>query len=191
MASESFIQHLGDHNFTSEEQWVIFNPSFNWESPTKDDDLTIIGKIVSTKNIDWQALIRVFQSIWKNDIVVSILMLKTNYFRFKLSSVTKRKKILKRRPWTFKNEWLALSPFDLKLSIDEYTFTHIRIWVRVHSIPTILMANDQVTDNIGRSLGFFVGTDTCYIDGNLVDYSCRDYYGCYKTAATMCGDRRL
>ncbi|KAK9001207.1 hypothetical protein V6N11_082995 [Hibiscus sabdariffa] len=105
-----------------------------------------------------------FQKNWKQEKLRSISILKPNHFRIQFSDETKRNEILKQGPWTFKNEWLALVPFDLKLHIDEYIYKTMNIWVRIHDIPTILIDNDQVAHQTGVSLGSIIGnvikTDT-------------------------------
>ncbi|KAK8607742.1 hypothetical protein V6N13_046350 [Hibiscus sabdariffa] len=65
MASNSFLQHLSDLEFTNEEQGVVFTPTFQWDSTTDDSNLLIIGKLVSSRAIDDLAVVRAFQGIWK------------------------------------------------------------------------------------------------------------------------------
>ncbi|KAK8489906.1 hypothetical protein V6N13_024954 [Hibiscus sabdariffa] len=52
MASNSFLQHLSDLDFTNEEQGVVFTPPFKWNSTIDDSNLLIIGKLVSSRAID-------------------------------------------------------------------------------------------------------------------------------------------
>ncbi|KAK8572572.1 hypothetical protein V6N12_028625 [Hibiscus sabdariffa] len=79
-------------------------------------------KIISSKLIDDLAVVRASQGIWKKEMVVSISILKPNYLHIKFPDEDTMNDILSRGPWTFKDEWLALTPFVPNFSIDVYTF---------------------------------------------------------------------
>ncbi|GMJ09337.1 hypothetical protein HRI_004602900 [Hibiscus trionum] len=104
MASESILHRLGDLTFTAEKQGVIFTLTVNWEVPSEDCDCSLVGKIISKKILDDNAIICAFQAIWKNEKVLSISELKPNIFMIKFSSMEKRNDILRRGSWSFKKE---------------------------------------------------------------------------------------
>ncbi|KAK8669989.1 hypothetical protein V6N13_104756 [Hibiscus sabdariffa] len=61
MAANSFFNHLQDLDFTNEEQDVVFTPSIQWGSLNEDSDLLVIAKIISSKPIDDNTVVRAFQ----------------------------------------------------------------------------------------------------------------------------------
>ncbi|KAK9024893.1 hypothetical protein V6N11_064799 [Hibiscus sabdariffa] len=63
MAANSFFNHLQDLDFTNEEQDVVFTPSIQWGSLNEDSDLLVIAKIISSKPIDDNTVVRAFQGI--------------------------------------------------------------------------------------------------------------------------------
>ncbi|KAK8533190.1 hypothetical protein V6N12_076469 [Hibiscus sabdariffa] len=146
MASNSFLQHLSDLEFTNEEQGVVFTPTFQWDSTTDDSNLLIIGKLVSSRAIDDLAVVRAFQGIWK--------------------------KI--RGPWTIKDSWLALALFNPSINIDEYSFNSMNIYVHIYSIPLVFLDDDNIAHQLGDSLGAMIGKvikiNTRWIDLNIVNY---------------------
>ncbi|KAK8669992.1 hypothetical protein V6N13_104759 [Hibiscus sabdariffa] len=108
MASNSFLHHLTDLDFTNEEQGAVFTPvgffayhvpttpTIQWDSSSEDSNLLIIGKLVTTRTIDDLAVIRAFQGIWKKEKVALISVLKPNFFRIKFSYEDSRNDILSR-----------------------------------------------------------------------------------------------
>ncbi|KAK8636196.1 hypothetical protein V6N13_004902 [Hibiscus sabdariffa] len=90
-----------------------------------------------------------------------------HFFLIKFFSKKKRNDVLRRGPWTFKKDWLALLPLDPTRSLDEILFP--LCLSRFVSIVFWLLA-----DYIGRALrscvGTVVGTNTRLNDDNIVDF---------------------
>ncbi|KAL4353915.1 hypothetical protein GQ457_06G012390 [Hibiscus cannabinus] len=174
MASNSFLNHLQDLDFTNEEQGVVFTPTIQWDASNDDSSLLINGKMISSKPIDDNAVVRAFQGIWKHDKIMSITTVKANYYRIKFPTEDIRNDILSRGPWTFKDDWLALASFNPNYNINYYTCFSMSVWVRIYGIPSILMDDDDIAHHTGNSLGAMIGTvvkvDTRRIDLNMVDY---------------------
>ncbi|KAK8697857.1 hypothetical protein V6N13_113992 [Hibiscus sabdariffa] len=171
MAANSFLNHLQDLDFTNEEQDMVFTPTIQWDSSNEDSDLLVIAKMISFKPIDDNAVVRDFQGIWKKENVLSITIVKPNYFRIKFPTEDIKNDILSWGLWTLKDEWLALAAFKPNYNIDEYTFFSINMWVRIYGIPSIHMDNDDTAHHTRNSLGAMIGkVDTSRIDFNMVDY---------------------
>ncbi|KAL4346486.1 hypothetical protein GQ457_17G008960 [Hibiscus cannabinus] len=104
----------------------------------------------------------------------NISTLRANYFQIKFPNEETRKDILAKGPWTFKDKWLAIVAFNPSYNLEDYTFTTMNILVRIHSVPSILMEDDNFAHQIGESLGAMIGkvvkVDTRQIDLNMVDY---------------------
>ncbi|KAL4272465.1 hypothetical protein GQ457_13G015830 [Hibiscus cannabinus] len=132
------------------------------------------SKLISSNPIDDNAVVRAFQGIWKNDKIVHITSLNPRYYRIKFPTEDIRNDILARGPWTFKGDWLALAASNPDNSIDDYTFFTMNVWIRIYSIPSVLMEDDDTANHIGNSLGNMIGVvvkvDTRCIDLNMVDY---------------------
>ncbi|KAK8507020.1 hypothetical protein V6N13_024940 [Hibiscus sabdariffa] len=121
MTSNTYLNQFKDLDFTNEEQGSIFTPSLLWDTLTIDPIVLIIGKLFATKDVDNQTLIRAYTNIWKKDKLNSISLIR--------ESASKRTEILNRGLWLFKDDWLALAPFDLNLNIQDYSFNTMNIWV--------------------------------------------------------------
>ncbi|KAK8544860.1 hypothetical protein V6N13_057103 [Hibiscus sabdariffa] len=87
---------------------------------------------------------------------------------------SKCQEILNRGPWLFKDDWLAFSPFDHTLNVQDQIFNAMNVWVRIHDIPSTLLESDLMAIKTRSSLGSLIGivtkTDTRRIDGNMTSY---------------------
>ncbi|KAK8534622.1 hypothetical protein V6N12_057266 [Hibiscus sabdariffa] len=70
-----------------------------------------------------------------------------------------RLSILRRSPWLFDGEPIIAAPFDSSLSLNEYDFTKILYWVRIHELPMNMMTMDMAS-TIGSQFGKLVVVDT-------------------------------
>ncbi|KAK8505725.1 hypothetical protein V6N12_024708 [Hibiscus sabdariffa] len=176
MASYLAQSHLGTIDLTQEEQSSIFTPSVAWDTSSIDPSVLLIGKLFATKEIDNQKFIHAFTFIWKMDQLISISPICANFFRIHFEIESKCYEILNRGPWLFKDDWLALAPFDLSSNVQDQTFNALNLLVRVHDLPSVLMESDSMEIKIGSSLGSLIGTvtktDTKCIDGNDSNKKC-------------------
>ncbi|KAK8609288.1 hypothetical protein V6N13_061737 [Hibiscus sabdariffa] len=160
MASYLAQSHLGTIDLTQEEQSSIFTPSVAWDTSSIDPSVLLIGKLFATKEIDNQKFIHAFTFIWKMDQLISISPICANFFRIHFEIESKCYEILNRGPWLFKDDWLALAPFDLSSNVQDQTFNALNLLVRVHDLPSVLMESDSMEIKIGSSLGSLIGTVT-------------------------------
>ncbi|KAL4387922.1 hypothetical protein GQ457_09G021670 [Hibiscus cannabinus] len=169
MSTDSLLHHFDDIRFTAEEQDVVY-ASLNYVVvPADDPRLSLVGRVITNHFVEGATLIRVFRAVWKHDKVLFITELRPNFFLIRLVSESVRAYILKRGPWVFNKDWFAILSLDHMLSIDEYYFTRMVIWVCILRVLIGLIA-----ESLGRSLGACIGTvvgiDTCVIDGNMGEF---------------------
>ncbi|KAL4298004.1 hypothetical protein GQ457_12G011830 [Hibiscus cannabinus] len=120
-----------------------------------DTNFSIVGRVFTTAEVDGATLIPV------------------------------RADIFKRGPWVFNNDWFALIPLNPMLSIDEYHFNRMVIWVRILLVPIGLM-NEVLGRSLGACIGIVVGTDTRVIDGNMGEFLRVHISIDVKTIETVC-----
>ncbi|KAL4362020.1 hypothetical protein GQ457_04G020440 [Hibiscus cannabinus] len=169
MSPDSLLHQFDDMKFTTEEKDVVF-ASANIVAISEDDlRLSLVGRVITSHSVDGATLIRVFRAVWKPTKVISITELRSNFFMIRLTSEDVRMDILKRGPWVFNDDWFAILPLNPMLSIDEYFFTKMIIWVRIMCIPIGLMS-ESLCRSLGACISSVVGTDTCIIDGNMREF---------------------
>ncbi|KAL4311685.1 hypothetical protein GQ457_01G016240 [Hibiscus cannabinus] len=169
MAPDSLLHQFDDLKFTVEEQDVVFANTTIVVIPEEDPRLSLVGRVITTHEVDGANLIRVFRTIWKPTKVLSITELQSNFLLNRLASEEVRSDILKRGPWVFNDDWFAILPLNPLFSIDEYFFTKMVIWVRILRVPIGLMF-ESLGRSLGACIGSVVGTDTRIIDGNMGEF---------------------
>ncbi|KAK8584110.1 hypothetical protein V6N12_068360 [Hibiscus sabdariffa] len=111
MASNTPFTPLTNLDLTTEEKSSIFIPTVDWDIPTVDPAVLLIGKLFATKKIDNQIFLRAYSNIWKEDNLLSISHIGENLYRIHFDNAAKCTEILNRGPWLFKNEWFSLAHF--------------------------------------------------------------------------------
>ncbi|KAL4279430.1 hypothetical protein GQ457_03G025000 [Hibiscus cannabinus] len=169
MSTDELLHHFNDLRFTVEEQYVVYATPVGSDIAADDTDFSIVGCVFTTAKVDGATLIRVFRAVWKHAKALSITELRPNFFLIRLVSEAVRADIFKRGPWVFNNDWFALLPLNPMLSIDEYHFNRMVIWVRILRVPIGLM-NEVLGRSLGACIGMVVGTDTRVIDRNMGEF---------------------
>ncbi|KAK9037415.1 hypothetical protein V6N11_022326 [Hibiscus sabdariffa] len=101
-------------------------------------------------------------------------LLSTKYLplkRIQFDSASKCTEILNRGAWLFKDDWLALAPFDPALNAQDHAFNIMNVWVRIHDIPYMLMDSDSMAIQTGSSLGSLIGTKLANLGKEIIEES--------------------
>lgn len=61
---------------------------------------------------------------------------------FSFPSVQCRDKILQQGPWNIKGSLLVLKPWDVNATLQEISFTTMRLWLQIHRLPLGLMTRE-------------------------------------------------
>ncbi|KAL4298098.1 hypothetical protein GQ457_12G013510 [Hibiscus cannabinus] len=160
------LSALDNLNFTAEEAEAVVSDS----SPEDEDSGSwLVGSVVSSKPIDGDSVIRVFQSVWKSKNVQEIVELRSNFFLIKPSTVDARSMIFKRRPWMYHEQFFSIKPYNPILTIEDYDFQLMTIWIRVYRLPLRAM-NREMGLRLGSSVGKALGVDHRIEGGNMGEF---------------------
>ncbi|KAK8690928.1 hypothetical protein V6N13_074453 [Hibiscus sabdariffa] len=174
MASNTSFTPFIDLDLTAEEQSFIFTPNVDWDIPTIDPAVLLIGKLFATKEIDNQLFLRAYFIIWKKDNLLSISHIGEKLYCIHFDNAAKCTEILNRGPRLFKSDWFALAHFNPTLGIQDHVFNTMNVWFHIHDLPTILMDFYSMAIKTGSFLGSLIGNvtkiDTMCIDGNMTTY---------------------
>ncbi|KAK9046010.1 hypothetical protein V6N11_051913 [Hibiscus sabdariffa] len=169
MASNTSFTPFIDLDLTAEEQSFIFTPNVDWDIPTIDPAVLLIGKLFATKEIDNQLFLRAYFIIWKKDNLLSISHIGEKLYCIHFDNAAKCTEILNRGPRLFKSDWFALAHFNPTLGIQDHVFNTMNVWFHIHDLPTILMDFYSMAIKTGSFLGSLIGNvtkiDTMCIDG--------------------------
>ncbi|KAK8628096.1 hypothetical protein V6N13_063808 [Hibiscus sabdariffa] len=98
-----------------------------------------------------------------------ILPLKHGVFLFKFPGEQQCLSILRLSLWLFDGEPIIMLSFRHSLSVNEYDFTKILYWVRIHELPMNVITMDMAS-TIGSHFGKLVVVDTRHTHGNLGEF---------------------
>lgn len=121
-------------------------------------DLTLIGKILSAKVINFTAINVILSSSWNLGNNVRISMLEQNMISCHFSYAEDRDRILAKGPWAVKGAVLNLQKWPPHLPLEEIDFSTCIFWVQVHGLPLNKM-NELNARKIGRFIGHFIQAD--------------------------------
>ncbi|KAE8681243.1 hypothetical protein F3Y22_tig00111332pilonHSYRG00015 [Hibiscus syriacus] len=157
----------------------------------------IVARIIGYKKVESEAVLRVFRSIWGHSRLADASILKENMFLFKFKTISDKLAIMKRTPWSFEGMLLAIVHFDPKLSLEEFDFRPLAVWVRICELPLGFM-KIETAEKIGNRIGKIIATDTRPSDGRMGDFlrvrveidSSKPLRRCVKMGVCANGDSR-
>ncbi|XP_028070128.1 uncharacterized protein LOC114272601, partial [Camellia sinensis] len=99
-----------------------------------NSSLCVIGKILTSKALNKQAVYRILQGAWKTRAVVSITSWPDNVYLFKFGDEEDRALILRTAPWSVMGNLLVLQPLQIGKAISVVDFTYAPLWVQVRGL---------------------------------------------------------
>ncbi|XP_039033201.1 uncharacterized protein LOC120169045 [Hibiscus syriacus] len=99
----------------------------------------------------------------------SIILSKAKLLLIQVSSVEEKVAVLERTPWSFGADFLAIKDFETHLSLDEYDFSMLAIWLRIYNVPLGWM-NREIGEELGNALGKLLAVDLREGEGRLGDF---------------------
>ncbi|KAE8660670.1 hypothetical protein F3Y22_tig00116951pilonHSYRG00632 [Hibiscus syriacus] len=180
-----------------EESEDISPPRMANEDDEMEMDKWIVARIIGYKKVESEAVLRVFRSIWGHSRLEDASILKENMFLFKFKTISDKLAIMKRTPWSFEGMLLAIAHFDPKLSLEEFDFRLLAVWVRICELPLGFM-KIETAEKIGNRIGKIIATDTRPGDGRMGDFlrvrveidSSKPLRRCVKMGVCANGDSR-
>ncbi|KAE8691237.1 hypothetical protein F3Y22_tig00110890pilonHSYRG00156 [Hibiscus syriacus] len=96
-------------------------------------------------------------------------ILRENMFLFKFKTLNDKLTIMRRTPWSFNGTLLALVHYDLTLSLEEFDFAPLAVWVSIHELPLGLMRKATAIKN-GNKIGQTIAIDIRLEEGRMKDF---------------------
>ncbi|KAE8736154.1 hypothetical protein F3Y22_tig00000132pilonHSYRG00024 [Hibiscus syriacus] len=136
--SEEVAELMKHLNFTEEESEDISPPRLATEDDDVEMDKWIVARIIGYKKVESEAF----------------------------KTISDKLAIMKRTPWSFEGMLLAIVHFDPKLSLEEFDFRPLAVWVRIFELPLGFM-KIETAEKIGNRIGKIIATDTRPGDGRM------------------------
>jgi hypothetical protein len=127
-------------------------------APTPLNTLSLVGKIVSTRNFIHTVIKDIVDKAWKPSLPIQVQRVDRNTFLFTFGHEVDRQLAYNRRPWTIKGAHLILKTWTPDLTWKEMDFSLSSFWIQIHGLPMLWQIKDNI-NKIGRKLGRILDVD--------------------------------
>lgn len=118
----------------------------------------LVGKFLTDKHKNFQAMQNVLASIWRPREGVEIHDLGGQRYSFVFFHVLDLQKVLEGGPWTFEQSLLVYKKLEACESSHQVNLETVDIWVQVYDLPTG-MVSEKILHSIGNHIGLFIKMD--------------------------------
>uniref|UniRef100_A0A803LAB8 Reverse transcriptase zinc-binding domain-containing protein n=1 Tax=Chenopodium quinoa TaxID=63459 RepID=A0A803LAB8_CHEQI len=158
--ADDLLNDFEKFKLTEEESKVIGE-----NANSVDDDgtknqiaLSLVGKLLTTKPFNVEAMKHTLTSVWKLQGNVIIKMVEMNLFVFQFFNEADKEKVIDGCPWFFDGKLLVLKEIKGEEQPSEVEFKFAPMWVRLLDVP-FNKRNKKTMTEIGDFLGCFLEAD--------------------------------
>ncbi|KAK6143873.1 hypothetical protein DH2020_024221 [Rehmannia glutinosa] len=118
----------------------------------------LVGRFLSDRIVNFQAMKNTLASIWRPVKGVSIKDLGPNLFLFQFFHELDISRVQSNGPWTFDNLLLIIKKLSIGEQPSKIQLFHTELWVQVYDIPLGFMT-ERIAQEIGKFMGVFLEVD--------------------------------
>lgn len=145
-------------SLTDKEERVV-GADIEEDQKTKDRiSLMLIGKVLTTKPFNVEAMRRTLRSVWNPKGGVAIRELEPNLFVFQFFNREDKERVEKGRPWTFDFNLVMLQELKGDESPSDVQFRFTPMWINVYD-ASLAKRNFNMAKAIGDHIGEFMEFD--------------------------------
>ncbi|XP_074356269.1 uncharacterized protein LOC141695969 [Apium graveolens] len=133
------------------------------------DSFVLIGRFLTDRNINFQAMQNVLASLWRPKEGVEIRDIGGQRFSFVFYHKLDLQKVIEGGPWTFEQSLLLHQSLKANEDPQRVQLNTMDIWVQIYDLPNGMMS-EKVFQSIGNSIGMFVKSDSNNIEGGWKPY---------------------
>lgn len=113
---------------------------------SQDDilNLRLVGRVLTTKPLNLDAVRRTLQQVWSLKDGVVIRALGVNLFLFQFFHWKDCEKVLNGRPWSFENKLIVLQEVEKGKQPGDIVLNYSPFWVRMYDLPFGYRSDDKV-----------------------------------------------
>ncbi|KAK2991236.1 hypothetical protein RJ640_023817 [Escallonia rubra] len=134
-------------------------------SALKEYELTLLAKIISSKQPNPKAVQSILQKAWNPARGMKMQFHQHNIYSITFSHEWDRNRILASRPWSVMSSHVVVRDWPPHLNLEEIDFSKSTFWIRVLGLPPNMMTK-QNAEKIGSKIGRVSEIDFTS-DGNL------------------------
>lgn len=124
--------------------------SFNDLIHTAKTDLSLVGKVITRKQLNQKAIIVVLTTSWNLELAIKVY--DNNIVTCSFNRLEDRDRVLNSGSWSIKGALLNLQIWSPSLTLEEVDFTYIEMWTQIHNLPPNRMNGDNIR-KVGNVIG--------------------------------------
>lgn len=125
----------------------------------------LVGRFLSDRVINFQAMKNTMASLWRPGKGVHIRELSASLYLFQFFHEIDMKRVIDGGHWTFNNHLLLIKRLGLKEQPHAVTLHQASFWVQILNLPVGFMSKKVL-----RSIGNYIGTFEEFDVNNLIGY---------------------
>lgn len=132
-----------------------------------DDKLSLrlVGRIVTSKPLNFDAVRRTLMHIWSLKEGVVIRAMGPNLFLFQFFHWKDRDKVLNGRPWSFENRLIVIQDIDREQQPLDLVLNSSPFWIRLYNLPFGYQSDERVK-MIAKAIGDVMEIEEDFLDIN-------------------------
>ncbi|XP_017254540.1 uncharacterized protein LOC108224425 [Daucus carota subsp. sativus] len=128
------------------------------ENAPQQPTFVLIGRFLTEKNINFQAMQNVLASIWRPREGMDIHDLGGSRYSFIFYHVLDLQKVTEGGPWTFEQSLLLHHKLEANEDAHTVQLNEMEIWVQIYDLP-VGMVSGKLLESVGNYVGTFVKAD--------------------------------
>lgn len=139
------------------------------EIQANKENFVVVGKFLTEKNINFNAMQNVLASLWRPKEGMEIHDIEGNRFSFVFYHVMDLQKMVEGGPWSFEQNMLVYNTIAGMTDPHTVPLEEVEIWVQLYDIPTGFLS-EKILQSVGNYIGKFVKSDPSNLDGRWKAY---------------------
>lgn len=113
----------------STDQDSLLDLSFNDPQSNEINELTLVGKFITNKTVNFKATLSIITNAWNLGSNVELKAIERNTITYTFRHKEDRDKVLASGPWAVKGALLNLKQWKANHILEEIDFAHIPLWI--------------------------------------------------------------
>lgn len=148
-----------------EDDMVVPNTEVVEQKPT----YMLVGKFLTEKNINFQAMQNLMASLWRPREGMEFYDMGDRKFSFIFFHKLDVQKVLEGGPWSFEQAMLVLNQVSVEEDPNMVQLQDIEMWVQIHDMPRGFIS-ESILKNIGGTLGKYIKSEPGTFEGGWKPY---------------------
>ena len=128
------------------------------EEVIRATQFTLIGKMLTGRNLNKKGVMGVLKNVWSVQEVVEIREMSGNLYAISFADKLSMETALEEGPWSVMGCCLNLKRWEVDQAIQEVSFSKVTFWIQIHKLPLELLT-EQNARKIGSVLGELVSVE--------------------------------